>query len=239
MKNENTKSSDTLSFTVNGVSFKMKLVKHGSFAMGATAEMENPNSDEKPVHQVTITKDYYMGETSVTQSLWEAVMGGNPSRFRGENNPVENVTWDDCHNFISKMNELTGKQFRLPTEAEWEYAARGGNKSRHTQYAGSANLEDVAWYDDNSGGHPHPVAQKQSNELGLYDMSGNVWEWCQDWFNYYSNSPSVDPQGPTSGPGRVLRGGCWNFWLSTCSSSSRGWCNPDSKFSIDGFRLAL
>ena len=202
-------SSTSRTFTVNGVSFKMVYVQGGTFSMGSNdSEAED---DEQPVHSVTLS-DYYIGETEVTQQLWHAVMGSNPSCFTGDSQrPVDCVSWEDCQTFIRKLNALTGKDFRLPTEAEWEYAARGGNKSRGYKYSGSNTLSDVAWYDDNASDTTHSVKQKRSNELGLYDMSGNVYEWCQDWYssNYYSQSPSYNPTGPSSGSRRVIRGGRW------------------------------
>ena len=232
---------DTLSFTVGGVSFKMIRIEHGTFMMGATPEMTGPYDEEKTVHDVTISKDYYMGETQVTQELWQAVMGNNPSKFNGNNNPVESISWNDCQEFIKKLNNLTGKQFRLPTEAEWEYAARGGNKSRHTQYSGSDDIDSVAWYYGNSGSQTHPVAKKSPNELGLYDMSGNVWEWCNDRYgdDYYAKSPSVDPQGSSSGSSRVLRGGSWRSSPRLCRSSNRHRYYPEGEGNRFGFRLAL
>lgn len=236
---------DTLSFTVGNVSFKMIRIEHGTFMMGATPEMQYLDINEKTVHEVTISKDYYMGETQVTQALWQAVMGNNPSHFKdeimGKKHPVDSVSWNDCQEFIKKLNALTGKQFRLPTEAEWEFAARGGNKSRHTQYSGSDDLDSVAWYSDNSGGQTHPVAKKSPNELGLYDMSGNVWEWCNDWYeyDYYANSPSVDPQGPSAGSIRVLRGGSLRSGPGNCCSSSRSENIPGRRLFLYGFRLAL
>ena len=165
-------------FMVNGVSFEMVRVEGGTFHMGATSEQKDEAWDrEKPVHSVTLSS-YYIGKTEVTQALWQAVMGSNPSNFKGSNLPVECVCWNDCQEFIQKLNSLTGRNFRLPTEAEWEFACRGGNNSRGYKYSGSNNLGSVAWYDDNSGGQTHPVATKAPNELGIYDMSGNVWEWC-------------------------------------------------------------
>ena len=167
-------------------------------------------------------------------------MGSNPSEFKGRGNlPVENVSWDDCQEFISKLNQLTGMTFSLPTEAQWEYAARGGKHSRHTQYSGSKNIDDVAWYKSNSGSKTHPVGQKLANELGLYDMSGNVWEWCSDWKGSYSSSSETDPTGPDSGDCRVRRGGCWYYWPSDCRSSSRYYFEPSRRGYNLGLRLAL
>ncbi|MBE6325731.1 MAG: hypothetical protein E7077_01520 [Bacteroidales bacterium] len=241
LKQTKQKKEDTLSFTVGGVSFKMIRIEHGTFMMGATPEMEEHYYDEEPVHEVTISKDYYIGETQVTQELWQAVMGNNPSYFKGNNNPVENISCFDCWKFIWKLNELTGKHFRLPTEAEWEYAARGGNKSRHTQYSGSDDIDYVAWYWDNSGRQTHPVAKKSPNELGLYDMSGNVWEWCDDLYGagYYAKSPSVDPPGSSSGSDRVLRGGSWGCYPGNSRSSRRYRKTPEYRHYCYGFRLAL
>ncbi len=176
-----------------------------------------------------------IGETEVTQGLWKAVMGSNPSYFKGDNLPVEDVSWDDCQEFINKLNELTGKTFRLPTEAEWEFAARGGNKSNHTQYAGSSNSGSVAWYGDKT----HDVAQKTPNELGLYDMSGNVMEWCQDWYGGYSSSAQTNPQGPSSGSYRVLRGGSWFNIARDCRVSGRYSYYPSDRYSYFGLRLAF
>ncbi len=165
-------------FTVNGVSFKMIFVEGGTFTMGATAELESDAlGGEKPTHRVTLSS-YMIGETEVTQELWQAVMGGNPSLHKGARNPVEWVSWNDCQEFIDKLNRLTGRKFGLPTEAQWEYAARGGNRSKGYKYSGSNNIDELAWYDGNSG--THLVATKKPNELGIYDMSGNLWEWCQD-----------------------------------------------------------
>ncbi len=225
-------------FTVKGITFKMLPVSGGTFTMGATPEMENPYDDEKPTHQVTVSS-FLMGQTEVTQALWKAVMGSNPSEFRGDKRPVECVSWDDCKKFISKLNSLTGKHFRLPTEAEWEFAARGGNLSRHTPYSGSSDLDAVAWYGDNSADETHPVATKQANELGLYDMSGNVYEWCSDWYGDYSSSAQTDPAGPASGSNRVFRGGSWYNIAWCCRSSFRGYYTPDFRDFYLGFRLCL
>ncbi len=235
-------------YTVNGVSFKMVAVEGGTFTMGATAEQGSDALDnEKPAHEVTLSS-FSIGETEVTQALWQAVMGSNPSDFTGDlNHPVETVSWNDCQTFITKLNEMTGKTFRLPTEAEWEFAARGGNLSQGYKYAGSNTIGDVAWYDGNSyalgSSHPdygtHPVGTKAPNELGLYDMSGNVWEWCQDWYGSYSSSPSTNPTGPASGSYRVNRGGSWFLSAWYCHVSNRSSDSPSYANNDVGLRLAL
>ena len=215
-------------FTVGGVSFKMMPVEGGSFTMGSPDSDTDADDDEKPQHAVTLSS-FYMGETEVTQALWKAVMdGANPSNFQGDNLPVEKVSWEDCQTFIAKLNQMTGKTFRLPTEAEWEYAARGGSKSYPFTYAGSDYLALVAWYADNSENKTHPVGTKTKNELGLYDMSGNVLEWCNDWYgeDYYSSSPQTDPTGPATGSYRVYRGGSWNNVAHYCRVSYRNYNTP-------------
>ena len=232
--------SDNITIPVkDGISIDMVRVGAGTFTMGATPEMENSEYNEKPTHQVTLTKDYYIGKYEVSQALWKAVMGKNPSYFKGDNLPVEEVSWDDCQEFISKLNRITDKKFRLPTEAEWEYAARGGKRSRGYQYSGSSNLSNVAWCRDNSGSKTHAVGTKQGNELGIYDMSGNVFEWCQDWFSSYSSSSQVNPTGANSGSYRVSRGGCWFNTAGDCRSSFRGNCASDYRCDLLGLRLVL
>lgn len=225
-------------FTVNGVQFTMVEVGGGTFTMGATSEQGSDAWDEEtPAHQVTLS-DYYIGQTEVTQALWEAVMGSNPSDHRGDNLPVEQVSWDDCQVFIQELNQLTGKQFRLPTEVEWEYAARGGRKSRGYKYAGGNNIDSVAWCDGNSGNETHPVATKQANELGIYDMSGNVLEWCSDWCGDYTSSSQSDPQGPSSGLYRVIRGGCYYNFARNCRVSYRISNTLDYRSGYLGLRLS-
>ena len=229
-----------LNFNVNGVQFRMKYVEGGSFMMGAPDDDDEAWGDEKPAHKVTLDS-YYIAETQVTQELWQAVMGSNPSYFKGDiHRPVETVSWDDCQEFIKKLNTITCRTFSLPTEAQWEYAARGGKKSKGYKFSGSNSLGDVAWYGGNSNSTTHPVAQKQSNELGLYDMTGNVWEWCQDRFNsnYYANSPRNNPQGPSSCDFRVLRGGCWGNDSGYCRVSFRINGYPDDRGGF-GLRLSL
>ena len=243
--------TDKETFTVNGVSFNMIKVQGGTFTMGATAEQgSGAESDEKPTHQVTLS-DYMIGETEVTQELWQAVMGTTIQEQAkkgtydtslygvGNSYPMYYVSWDDCQKFIKKLNRLTGKKFRLPTEAEWEYAARGGQKSRGYKYAGSNTLSNVGWYSDNSSSKTHPVKQKQANELGLYDMSGNVWELCQDWRGSYSSSAQTNPKGPSSGYGRVDRGGGWNISASYCRVANRDHNSPGDRYYYLGFRVVL
>lgn len=230
-------------FTVGGVSFKMMPVEGGSFTMGSPDSDTDAIDDEKPQHAVTLSS-FYMGETEVTQALWKAVMdGANPSHFQGDNLPVEVVSWNDCQTFLTKLNQITGKTFRLPTEAEWEYAARGGKKSKGYKYAGSDDLDLVAWYDDNSESQTHPVGTKTANELGLYDMSGNVWEWCQDWyaFAYYDSSPQNNPCNNITKSHRVHRGGSWKNYYhgQDCRVARRCAYIPDSRTSTVGLRLVL
>lgn len=223
---------------LENVEFKMICVDGGTFTMGATSEMENPYSNEFPIHQVTLNS-YHIGETPVTQALWKAVLGNNPSYYKGDNLPVQNVTWNDCQRFIKKLNQITGKKFRLPTDAEWEFAARGGNNSKHYQYNGSNSLSEVAWYKGNSEKECRPVKCKEPNELGIYDMSGGVWEWCQDWYGYYSHNPQINPTGPARGCFRVRRGGSWGNEARECRLSSRRGHQPDFCNSQFGFRLAI
>ena len=233
-------SSDNISIPVkDGVSIDMVRVEAGTFTMGATPEMEIYFDWERPTHQVTLTNDYYIGKYEVTQALWQAVMNSNPSNIKGDNLPVEQVSWNDCHEFISKLNSITGKKFRLPTEAEWEYAARGGRKSQAYQYCGSNNISDVAWYWDNNTGMTHPVGEKLPNELGIYDMSGNVLEWCQDLYGAYVSSSQINPKGAVSGTDRVFRSGGWNGVASSCRLSCRSGFAPNVRCNYLGLRLAL
>jgi formylglycine-generating enzyme required for sulfatase activity len=214
---------------VNDVSFEMVSVEGGTFQMGSNSGEGN----ERPVHGVSLSS-FSIGKTEVTQALWQAVMGANPSGFKGDTRPVENVSWEDCQLFVEKLSRLTGKRYRLPTEAEWEYAARGGNKSRGYTYSGSDNLDGVAWSRSNSGTETHAVGQKQANELGLYDMSGNVWEWCSDWFKGYPGSSGVTDY---TGSYRVDRGGGWFINAQYCRSAYRTCYSPSYRDFHLGFRL--
>ena len=232
-------------FTVNGVSFEMVYVEGGSFDMGGTSEQGgDAYSDEKPVHSVTLD-GYYIGKYEVTQELWLAVMGYWPGTAPsstygvGANYPAYYISWNACQEFVAELSRLTGRTFRLPTEAEWEYAARGGNKSRHFKYSGSDNIGNVAWYFNSVGAKTHPVGTKSANELGIYDMSGNVWEWCSDKYGSYSSGAQTNPQGPSSGSNRVLRGGSCGSGASGCRVSNRISIGPSGSSSYDGLRLAL
>ncbi len=227
-------NADTKQYNVGGVAFKMIKVQAGTFKMGSTTG----ESDEQPVHSVTISKDYYIGETEVTQELWTAVMGSNPSYYAsGSQLPVEKVSWNDCQTFISKLNSLTGANFRLPTEAEWEFAARGGNQSAGYIYSGSDTIDDVAWYISNSGEKTHVVKTKQPNELGIYDMSGNVREWCSDWYGNYSSASVTDPTGASSNFYSVNRGGSCIHMAYDCRCAKRHGNSPTSTSSVLGLRL--
>ena len=188
---------------------------------------EKGDNDEKPVHKVTITKPFYMGKYEVTQEQWEAVMGSNPSNFKGAKNPVEQVSWEDCEKFIGKLKEkVSGRDFRLPTEAEWEYACRAGSTTDYCYGDGDESLDEYAWYYGNSESKTHPVGQKKANAWGLYDMHGNVWEWCSDWYGDYADGAVSDPKGPESGSARVLRGGSWGGNARDCRSACRHSYDP-------------
>ena len=217
----------------------MVYVAGGIFTMGATSDQGNDAYDlEKPSHQVTLSS-FLIGRFEVTQEEWEVVMGSNPSKFKGKSLPVESVSWKDCQVFIKKLNRLTGKSFRLPTEAEWEYAARGGSKSLGYKYSGGNDIRDVAWFYSNSNEKTHEVGQKHPNELELYDMSGNVLEWCNDWHGKYDNSSQTNPTGPSSGSKRVFRGGGWKDEARRCRVSDRSYETPSRSGNILGLRLAL
>ena len=226
-------STTGLSAELNKLINNMVYVSGGTFIMGG-----DDSSDQMPTHSVTLSSSYIC-KYEVTQVLWRAVMGSNPSNFKGNNLPVENVSWYDCQTFIKRLNSYTGRNFRLPTEAEWEFAARGGNYSRHYKYSGSNDIDDVAWYIDNSNKRPHPVGTKQANELGLYDMSGNVGEWCSDWDGSYSSYSQTNPTGPNSGSFRVHRGGFWRYNARYCRTPERSSKTPDYCVNYIGLRLVL
>lgn len=230
-------ATDGESFTVNGVTFTMVKVDGGLFDMGGTDDQAIAN--EFPVHRVSLSP-YYIGQTEVTQGLWKAVMGANPSSVKGVELPVGGVSWNDCQTFITKLNAMTGRSFRLPTEAEWEFAARGGNKSSGYVYAGSDDIDKVGWYYDNACySYGRRVAQQRPNELGLYDMCGNSYEWCADFYGDYPSGPQTNPQGPATGTDRVIRSGSWYTPANDCRNSSRDFGAPGDAFVHFGLRLAL
>jgi sulfatase modifying factor 1 len=226
------------------------LVEAGTFQMGST----DGDDDEKPVHRVTISRSFYMSQYEVTQKQWREVMGTNPSLFKGDNLPVEQVSWDEAVEYCNRLSRKEGltpcysgsgdntacdfsaNGYRLPTEAEWEYAARGGNKSRSYIFSGSNSAGEVGWYYDNSGDKTHPVGQKMPNELGLYDMSGNVWELCWDWYDGYSSSSQTDPRGPSNGSCRLYRGGSWVNFAQFLRAFIRIDFTPSGKYLHLGFR---
>ena len=226
-------------FWVNGVTFSMVRVDGGTFTLGA---VQGQNSeayyDEYPAHEVTLS-DYYIGQYEVQQILWLYVMGTLPDGNDDQECPVVNVSWEDCQLFISTLNELTGCTFRLPTEAEWEFAARGGNYSKNYKYSGSNDYDEVAWCEENSNDWLHRSGEKKANELGIYDMSGNAWEWCYDWWDLYDSAAVVDPTGPESGSERVCRGGCMDGHARFCRIGYRMSYPPETRRSELGFRLAL
>ena len=232
------KPTGNLEFTVGTVSFIMIQVDGGTFQMGDTNKQGSVENNENPVHQVTLSP-YFIGETEVTQGLWEAVMGNNPSNFKGINRPVEQVSWNDCQEFIKRLNQKTGRKFRLPTEAEWEFAAQGGNRSKGYIYSGSNNIKEVAWFVNTTERSTCDVKYKNSNELGVYDMSGNVQEWCQDLFEHYSTKSVKNPKGPKKGVLRVFRGGGWNLLDNVCTIVNREYARPDTKRNNIGLRLAI
>ncbi len=252
-------SKSEITFLINGIFFVMKLVKGGTFMMGA--QKRDPNESnydpkafdwEAPIHYVTVN-DYYIGETLVTQALWQAIMKYTPMPSgekwnelygKGDNYPAYNISYSAVEDFIASLNAIPDIKenrllFRMPTEAEWEFACRGGNLSKLTRYSGSDRVEDVAWFDYISEGKSHPVKEKHSNELGLYDMSGNLFEWCSDWYAHYKANSQVNPKGPETGTRRVLRGGCWNYSMRNCRVSYRLNDSVHHGDSYYGLRLAL
>ena len=239
----------TVETSYGSVQFDMTKVDGGTFTMGAQSSSasqtnydKDADMDEKPIHSVSLSS-YYIGKTEVTQLLWYVVMGSYPNISstygRGDDYPVYNVTYSQCEQFIKKLNNLTGKTFRLPTEAEWEYAARGGKNTNGYKYSGSSTVGTVAWYSSNSSNKTHPVAQKTANEINVFDMSGNVWEWCSDWYGNYSMSSQTDPTGATSGPGHVIRGGAYNDAPTECRVSVRSNAAASSSFTTLGLRLVM
>ena len=209
-------------------------IKAGTFLMGGN------RFGEKPVHEVVLTNDFFMGKYEVTQGQWETVMGENPSYFGGKDRPVERVSWDDVQEFIDKLNDKEGRKiYRLPTEAEWEYACRAGTTTEYFFGDDEDKLGEYVWYDDNSGNKTHPVGKKKPNPWGLYDMYGNVWEWCQDLYGDYPKGKIINPKGPDSGSYRVFRGGSWGHSAVSCRSANRSNWEPDYRYSLLGFRLVM
>lgn len=239
-KKKESETANSISIPVkDGINIEMIKVEAGTFMMGATKEVKEPYKIELPAHEVLLTGDYYIGKYEVTQALWNVVMDSKYSTNDGDLLPKNYVSWNDCQEFIEKLNKITGLKFRLPTEAEWEYAARGGKKSKRYLYSGSNNVLDVAWYDGNSSNKRHPVGTKQANELGIFDMGGNVSEWCQDLWGQYQNDSQINPLGSSAGTKHVLRGGNYFFDIRICYLSYRMFAESNDKDAFNGFRLAL
>ncbi|MCK6466388.1 MAG: formylglycine-generating enzyme family protein [Phycisphaerae bacterium] len=217
-----------------GVTMELVRIEAGSFQMGSN----DGDSDEKPMRSVRISKPFYLGKTEVTQAQWKAVMGNDPSFFKGDDLPVEQVSWDDAREFCRKLSLKVRREIRLPTEAEWEYACRAGGTGKWCFGDREFDLQDYAWYGDNAGGKTHPVGTRKPNAWGLYDMHGNVWEWCQDWYGTYATGSMTDPGGPGTGEGRVLRGGSWLDPPSRLRSAFRIRYAPDNRYFNGGFRVA-
>ncbi|MGA2259649.1 MAG: formylglycine-generating enzyme family protein, partial [Thermoguttaceae bacterium] len=227
-----------------GVNLELVLIPAGEFMLGSPDSDKDGSDREKPQHRVRITKPFYLGKNLVTQEQWEAVTGGNPSHFKGPKNPVEMVSWDDCQQFLGKLNAISAAgvgKFQLPSEAQWEYACRAGSKTRYCFGDDESKLGDYAWYRLNSGGKTHPVGEKKPNAWGLYDMHGNVWGWCQDWYEggYYAKSPRDDPTGAAAGSFRVFRGGSWFVPARDCRSAGRNFVQPGGRDDFLGLRISL
>jgi formylglycine-generating enzyme required for sulfatase activity len=225
----------------NSIGMKLVYIPAGEFMMGSPSSESLRGRDEGPQHRVKISKGFYIGQTEVTQAQYRAVMGTNPSHFQGDNNPVENVSWNDALTFCRKLSEKKSKTYTLPTEAQWEYACRAGSTTAFSFGNSQSSLRNYAWYSRNSDFKTHPVGQKQPNAFGLYDMHGNLWEWCQDWYepDYYSNSPLVDPISVSFGSYRVLRGGSWLLGPALCRSAIRYGDAPDNWNGNNGFRVVV
>ena len=226
----------------NKVTMKLALIPAGKFMMGSPAGEKDRVDSEGPQREVTISNAFYMGIYHVTQEQYEQVMGKNPSNFKGAQNPVEQVSWDDAVEFCKALSKKAGKTVSLPTEAQWEYACRAGSKTRFSYGDDDdyGKLGDYAWYTKNSDNKTHPVGQKKPNDFGLYDMHGNVLQWCSDWYaESYANANKTDPMGPASGSDRVLRGGCWYGDPDRCRSAYRRWFTPDNRHYGVGFRVSV
>jgi formylglycine-generating enzyme required for sulfatase activity len=227
----------------NSIGMTLVLIPKGTFMMGSPESEEGRNEDEVQ-HEVTLSKDFFLGVTEVTQKQYQEVMGMNPSAFAGAQRPVDTVSWEDAVEFCERLSELpeekkAGRVYRLPTEAEWEYACRAGSKTAFSFGDDKSSLGDYAWISDNSDGKTQSVGEKKPNAWGLYDMHGNVWEWCSDWYGEHPGKAVSDPEGPEKGSRRVHRGGSWRFVAAYCRSARRGWRDPSGRSISFGFRVAL
>jgi len=244
LKASATTPEDSQKAMLNCLGMKLVLIQPGEFLMGSPDSDSEADSREKPQHRVQITKPFYLGVYEVTQAQYQKVVGSNPSTFKGESLPVENVSWDDAVGFCKRLSEVAeersaGRTYRLPTEAEWEYVCRAGSTSKYSFGDSEAELRMHAWYEQNSDEKTHPVGEKQANAWGLYDMQGNVWEWCQDCYGSYEAGPATDSSGPGSASYRVLRGGFWGNFGRICRSAFRRRLIPGDRIQSDGFRVAV
>lgn len=232
--------SNSVHFVVKGVPFTMVKVESGTFIMGNTNPFYAREQDENPSHSVTLTRDFYIAETEVTQELWQALMGENPSYKynRSPQRPVDGISLEMALDFLDVLKKETGLEFRLPTEAEWEFACKGGIHSKGYKYSGSDRLRNVGWFCDNTGETSHNVKELQPNELGIYDMSGNVWEWCSDCFYDYTEEPQIDPVGAENGK-HLVRGGCWYTYSNFCRTTNRSIGTQQNNNLFTGIRLAI
>jgi formylglycine-generating enzyme required for sulfatase activity len=225
----------------NSIGMKLRLIPAGEFMMGSPTT-ESDRIDTETQHRVSITKPFYLGVTEVTQEQYQKVMGKNPSQFKRPQNPVEKVSWAEAVEFCGKLSAMpaektSGYVYRLPTEAEWEYACRSGTTTAYGFGDDASRLGDYGWFEGNSDSSTHPVGEKKPNAWGLYDMHGNVWEWCQDWYGDYPSGSATDPTGATSGSIRAFRGGGWLFFARGCRSAYRIWCTPEYRSYGLGFRV--
>ena len=224
---------------IDGIQIELILIPAGEFDMGSPPSEKARNVDEEPIRRIKISRPFYIGRYEITQAEWKAVMGQILSNFQGSDLPVDGIPWSSAAEFCQRLSEREHETFRLPTEAEWEYACRAGTVTTYSFGGDPSSLTQFAWYSGNSRHKTHPVGRKKPNAFGLYDMHGNVWEWCSDWYNEYPVDPIIDPTGPSDGSSRILRGGSWFCTLDLCRSANRGWNTPTIRDDDVGFRIVM